>query len=172
MGVLQRNSSAPCHKQSLSHAATETPKTLKELEALRISRWTQALERARLERWARALHDAPDGMTEYEHRQIAHYLHRLADTPAAIEAMLADPKGPGRPPAKASRDWKMSLDYEVTKERLQIAKLGKADVAKAEVGKAWGVGRTVLMDAHNASSEHPLWSQWGDACAKKIRSQP
>jgi hypothetical protein len=101
-------------------------------------------------------------MSDQERMALAGCLRRLAQTPEALR-MLEIPKvrsRAGRPAVNGARNDLAALDYEETKERLKITKMGKADVAKAEVCEAWGMARSVLMDAVKKSKASEHWKAW------------
>jgi hypothetical protein len=118
------------------------------------------LMKLELDNWAKMLMN-PYAMSKFQSLEIASYLHRLAQTPAAIDAMIPH-KQPGRPPTKASRDWEMSLDYDVTKERLEIEKRGNSKLAQYEICAFYEVGRSVMLEAHKVCAANPNWKEWAD----------
>lgn len=124
------------------------------------------MAQARIESWAVMLDTRPDTMSEYERRQIVNFLRRMSRNPAAIEAMITTPKGRGKPSTLESRERasRIALDYIATKERFKLDKSGKAADATIEVSKAWGVGRTAVLEAH----KDPRWRPWIDYERKRF----
>jgi len=139
----------------------------------------QDYERATLEHWAELIVGIvpfargslskptspmrPLGLSDYQRRQLADYLRRLARTPAVIEALTTRRKGRGKPPTKAKRNWIMSLDYERTTERIEIEKkgrMGSAVRAQKEIGAAYKISKSVMLEAHSVCSSWAPWKHW------------
>jgi hypothetical protein len=115
-------------------------------------------QRAQLERWSAQLLGIPFGargeltkpttplplvVSDDLRRSVAVYLRRLARSPAALEALSGERRR-GRPPG-TQRDYRIATDYEATRE---LHGKGRFADALIEVGEAWGIGRTAILDAH------------------------
>jgi hypothetical protein len=150
------------------------PRKVKRAKAMRQPRVekpkTHASEsmKLELEHLAQMLMKSPDGMSKHQYWEIANYLRWLARTPAAMNALMRRPKGRGRPAKNASRDWKMSLDYDITMERLEIEKRGNSKRAENEICAAYKVGSSVMFAAHKACAANPQWREWAEYERKAI----
>jgi hypothetical protein len=78
-------------------------------------------------------------MSDFQRRQLANCLRRIAATPAALMQ--------GTAPRTAHRMYKIATDYAATYERL-----GKEVAAVLEVMSAWDVGRSTVLSAHQKLS--------------------
>jgi len=107
-------------------------------------------------------------LSDFERLQIANYLRRLAQTPAAMEAMVTTAKGRGRPATNRARNDMAALDYVETLKRLKVTKMGKAYDAQAEVCAAWGMSRTALMEAYKACAMSLHWKEWAEIYRKQF----
>lgn len=119
--------------------------------------WTpEQHEAAQITAWANTLLGIPLGakdslakatsplrplfMGDAERIRIAAFLHRLASTHAALEALHGRRRGR---PAGLDQDYRIALDYLATYERL-----GKSEAAVSEVRKAWSASRSKVLAAH------------------------
>jgi hypothetical protein len=129
-------------------------------------------DQQQLNRWADVILGIPVGsnlapkrpmpefwISDEERFSIALCLRRLAQTPEALK-MLEIPRvgpGPGRPVKSESRQRasKIAFDYELSCERL-----GKSEAALLEVGKAWKIGRSTVLKAHQEWSALQSQKNW------------
>ncbi len=152
------------------------PTTDEQIEILRLNRWAAVLLGNPPDSDLPPKRPMPDfWISDQERSSIARYLRRLAQTPKALK-MLEVPKAPpdlGRPVENAERNYYVALDYELTLERLKIEKPGKpvTKLAQGEVGDAWGLGRTVLLEAHADYSKFDHWKWWADCERAKLEHQ-
>jgi hypothetical protein len=99
--------------------------------------------------------------------RIARLLRRIATTPAILKALTQTSKRRarrGRPVLNGARDWKIALDLELTRERLQIEKGDRYSnkTADGEVEDAWKLGRSVVQGAHTKWIKWAPWVQWAE----------
>jgi hypothetical protein len=145
-------------KRALPAKAKQKKKARPRVEKPKTDHRVTVLE---LESLAHMLTSAPDGMTQYQTFQAGWWLRRLAESPAALDAMRPA-AAPGRPDTNGERNYKAVLDYVLTLERVRLAKLGNSKLARAEVCGVWGLGPTVLRDAITGCLKSPHWNQWAD----------